>query len=471
MTIPTRPAPPPPIYSMSGTGTSQQRLNGGVNAQKLLIKLPPPTNKTVSQHGNTNHSITRHFPKAKVNSETLDPFELPSNKKGPAPPRPPPPKTLQSLLKKPNAPPTSVNIVSNLFGKKKSKPTIATKPDVKFLRPNSSSSHVNPLFTNIKSPSPASDLELINFDSPSPSSPTFTQKSNSDCVSVDSFSSDSNFSSPNNGNGSQPESGFEDDFSASRATTSPADPWDTLEEAFGVANENIYSSLSTAPVRDYDIVCSRIQPENILCNGKNLITTAPALNMPTIIKPKISQKPKAPKPPILKINSLARDDLEIPMPSFAPPPPPTISELQSVNKTEEPYGIALYDFQSIQDGDLPLTENDKIYLLSQINEEWFYGRNKRGCEGIFPSNYIDIRVPLQRTTSSISSSESMMATAGEKIRALYTFVAQEEGDLTFYENDVITVLSRINEDWLYGEINGQIGQFPSNYLEYQPTSF
>lgn len=363
MTIPTRPAPPPPIYSMSGT--SQQRLNESVNVEKLLIKLPPPTHKTASQQTTTTHSITRNFPKAKVNSESQDTFMVPSNRKGPAPPRPPPPKRAPSLLKKPNAPPTSINIVSNLFGKKKSKPTIAVKPDVKQLKPNALSSHVNPLFTITKAPSPASDLELIQFDTPSPSSPTFTQKSNSDCVSVDSFSSDSNFSSPNNGHGSQTESGFEDDFTTSRATTSPADPWDALEEVFSIAKETISSSSTSAPIRNYDIISSRNLPENILCNGKDLIpTTTTAFRMPTIIKPKISQKPKAPNPPALKndMHSYSCDDIDPPMPSFAPPLPP-VTALEA-NEFEEPYGIALYDFQSNQDGDLPFTVSTRIPIIA-----------------------------------------------------------------------------------------------------------
>lgn len=360
MTIPTRPAPPPPIYSMSGT--SEHRLHGGVNVQKLLIKLPPPTNKLASQQTTASHSITRNFPKAKVNTEPLDPFGAPSNRKGPAPPRPPPPKA-SSVLKKPNAPPTSINIVSNLFGKKKSKPTIAAKPDFKQLTYKTSSSHVNLSFTITKAPSPASDLELIQFDSPSPSSPTFTQKSNSDCVSVDSFSSDSNFSSPNNGHGSQTESGFEDDFTTARATTSPADPWDKLEDVFSIAKENIFSRTSTA-VRNYDILSSRIHPENTLCNGKSLIPPTPALTMPTIIKPKISQKPKAPSPPSLKDNmpSNSCDGLDPPMPLFAPPPPPA-SPLQAIKEIGEAYGIALYDFQSNQDGDLPFSVSIKSYNL------------------------------------------------------------------------------------------------------------
>ena len=105
---------------------------------------------------------------------------------------------------------------------------------------------------------------------------------------------------------------------------------------------------------------------------------APSLAMPTIIKPKISQKPKAPKPPVFKqkansssvplystgnqhvsssISSFSygvEDDLvdDPPMPSFAPPPPPPEVFLNDTMAVSDPYGMALYDFQTGQDGDL-----------------------------------------------------------------------------------------------------------------------
>lgn len=36
------------------------------------------------------------------------------------------------------------------------------------------------------------------------------------------------------------------------------------------------------------------------------------------------------------------------------------------------------------------------------------------------------------------------------------------------EGAKITVISRISEDWLYGEYNGRKGQFPANYVNRLP---
>jgi len=35
---------------------------------------------------------------------------------------------------------------------------------------------------------------------------------------------------------------------------------------------------------------------------------------------------------------------------------------------------------------------------------------------------------------------------------------------------LVTVLYRINEDWLYGEVAGRQGQFPANFLDQVPAN-
>jgi hypothetical protein len=69
-----------------------------------------------------------------------------------------------------------------------------------------------------------------------------------------------------------------------------------------------------------------------------------------------------------------------------------------------------------------------------MNDEWMYGRNKRGCEGIFPISYIDIKVPLknpQSDSGTASRSESVSpAAASHRVRVLYSFNAETDEDLT-----------------------------------------
>lgn len=50
---------------------------------------------------------------------------------------------------------------------------------------------------------------------------------------------------------------------------------------------------------------------------------------------------------------------------------------------------------------------------------------------------------------------------------MFPYTAQKADELTFYKGSVINVMSKDGE-WWKGEMNGQTGMFPSNYV--QPLS-
>lgn len=517
MTIPSRPAPPPPQAS----------------SNRLPNRYSPATNWDDTPFGTAQPPVTKKAP----------------------PPRPPPPKVVPALKKPGQA--QSINILSNLFGQKRGssqKPPVSQKPVLMKLPPPPKLPPPNQSATSAAT----ATSELISFDSP-PSSPTFTQKSCSDCISVDSFSSDSNYSSPNNGNMSQAESGFEDDFvvtehgrrskvttpSATISTSSSSrDLWD-LSDPFGMptngttnittsnSNSTIYAPVGSATIRVPTVNSKLYEPDFVdpLCNGKTVAPKVQTIAKPTIIKSaafngssssssasssqkstpihhhlEIKPKPVL-TPPIWSIKPAAapatipavtsfgaaaapEDEEEesldslpsLPMPNIPPPPPPVVVEEDS-SEQEEPYGVAMYDFAGETDEDLSFRTNDKIYLVKRLNEEWFLGRDRRGCEGMFPANYIEVRIALpgDRQPQSCTSSSSTTTTSSNsssrsssfnppKVRILYTFNAETPEDLTIYENEFVTVLHQITAEWLYGESRGQRGQFPANFIEYVPSN-
>lgn len=93
-----------------------------------------------------------------------------------------------------------------------------------------------------------------------------------------------------------------------------------------------------------------------------------------------------------------------------------------------------------------------------MDSEWLYGRSESGAEGVFPANYVDIKVPLPNEPL---PTPARLGTAA----ALYDLESDQPGDLRFLAGDMISVMYKINDEWYFGECNGMKGQFPFNYVQ------
>lgn len=154
-------------------------------------------------------------------------------------------------------------------------------------------------------------MSLIDLSPPG--SPTFTTRSSSDGVSVDSFGSDGN-SNPSvftsSGNTSQTESAFEDDFDffgLSAKKLAQNDPWQaktTMQDPFGPLEDacsNVPQSASGGA--NFFSLSSSNRATNQV--PSNLITSKPLVtSMPTIIRAR-PPKPPAPKLPAKKLEPIA----------------------------------------------------------------------------------------------------------------------------------------------------------------------
>lgn len=126
---------------------------------------------------------------------------------------------------------------------------------------------------------------------------------------------------------------------------------------------------------------------------------------------------------------------------------------------------------------LSLSPGQLILVKKKHPDGWWEGelqaRGKKRQSGMFPASHVKI---LDRKTSPAASSpvtESVYSVPPvarvklEQVLAMFPYTAQNSDELTFYKGSVINVVSKDGE-WWKGEMNGQTGMFPSNYV--QPLS-
>lgn len=186
---------------------------------------------------------------------------------------------------------------------------------------------------------------------------------------------------------------------------------------------------------------------------------------------------------------------------------PTSSSARST----EPRCLALHSFQGEHEGDLSFEKGDTISLIAHVDHEWLRG-SLDGKQGVFPKGFVEIikdvedgmntgvcmLAPCQITlyvlmicypfyfNSHLTDlpprpqgislnatppksrknppAEAQVPSMGHA-KALHDFPGEEAGDLAFSAGDVIEVVRRIDDAWLYGRVGDKEGQFPAVFVD------
>lgn len=109
--------------------------------------------------------------------------------------------------------------------------------------------------------------------------------------------------------------------------------------------------------------------------------------------------------------------------------------------------IALSDFVPGMPDELRFRKGDIIIILEPIYKDLWKG-SLRDRIGLFHSDYVEKLPELGR------------------VKALYDYTPRETGELFFSKDDLITVIESKDEGWWTGMLRGQIGIFPTNYVEH-----
>jgi hypothetical protein len=139
-------------------------------------------------------------------------------------------------------------------------------------------------------------------------------------------------------------------------------------------------------------------------------------------------------------------------------------------KTAEPGGssetvVALYNYTADEEGELTFKEGEMIQVLSKDPSGWWRGRTTAGEEGDFPSNYVGPPGGTAEVKSGEEDGDDEETTVDASFRVLYDYEAEEEGELSIVQDQVLFVFTE-RGGWFYGKNEaGQTGLFPSNYVE------
>ncbi|XP_046578751.1 E3 ubiquitin-protein ligase SH3RF1-like isoform X2 [Haliotis rubra] len=135
----------------------------------------------------------------------------------------------------------------------------------------------------------------------------------------------------------------------------------------------------------------------------------------------------------------------------SPGVPNTISQPRQ-QRQNAPCAKALYNYEAKESGDLSFKKNDVVILRKQIDDNWFHGE-LNGQHGFFPVNYVQVLVALPQLP---------------QCQALYDFDLKDEKEkdcLSFQKDETLTVIRRVDENWIEGRKGDKIGIFPVTFVK------
>jgi len=136
---------------------------------------------------------------------------------------------------------------------------------------------------------------------------------------------------------------------------------------------------------------------------------------------------------------------------------------------------------------LSLQKGQMILVRKKTETGWWQGeiqasgtgtKGRKRQVGWFPASYVKLMggsdkpaaAPGGNAAPGVSPApEAVTASTEEperpKFKALYSYAGQHEDELAFNVGDIITLISKEEEAWWKGELDGNQGVFPSNYVE------
>ncbi|KAI8098807.1 uncharacterized protein BX664DRAFT_319644 [Halteromyces radiatus] len=146
--------------------------------------------------------------------------------------------------------------------------------------------------------------------------------------------------------------------------------------------------------------------------------------------------------------------------------------------------VVLFGYDAGESNEMTLVEGEVVTEIDQVDDGWWFGISEDGKkQGLFPANYVQLleQVPEQQQQQPVPSANvettpspaAPPAPTGEDLGhiaiGLYDYEAGEDNEISFHENDRITHIEFVSEEWWQGigPDGKTLGLFPANYVELQ----
>ncbi|ESX00190.1 hypothetical protein KL918_004981 [Ogataea parapolymorpha] len=156
----------------------------------------------------------------------------------------------------------------------------------------------------------------------------------------------------------------------------------------------------------------------------------------------------------------------------AAPAPPTAPRPAPAAPSAAPTAVAEYDYEAAEDNEIGFAEGEVIVDIKFVDEDWWLGTNAAGKTGLFPATYVVLNEkkdeePAAEEVPEPEPEPEPEASKGLTAVAEYDYDATEDNEISFKEQDIITEIEQVDEDWWLGSCNGERGLFPANYVKLQ----
>ncbi|XP_035800315.2 SH3 domain-containing protein 19 isoform X3 [Amphiprion ocellaris] len=132
-----------------------------------------------------------------------------------------------------------------------------------------------------------------------------------------------------------------------------------------------------------------------------------------------------------------------------------------------PHGIAAFDFNGSNTGELSFQKNEVLLLLEQMDNDEFECQIG-DIRGRVHKSRMKIITPLGSDMSPAQGAGPAAAggdDCGIKVQAVYDFIPEGPGELVLRAGDVVTMVEQVDSEWYRGTCRGSTGFFPINYVK------